>query len=270
MFKLDNRGNVIVISTVVGSLIAVVLRCLLTVFNFDYNTLFFVQKLPATILYFAVLLFAAAVFFASKKIAVCDIKPSKIHKILDLLTLVIFITLFINRLRTPADALGIANALRYVSIVSLLISSLYFALAVFFNKSSLNALIGFLNIFPVIFFAVELMDGFIGMSSKANTYHLLPNILSLLVIAFFIINEAKQKIGPDKDSPVYLCSHSALTFIILAFSALPDLFIALTSGNSIAKMSFEEILFLILKFIYIVHSADMFVKTLVRYNEVQK
>ena len=152
----------------------------------------------------------------------------------------------------------------YISVIFSLASVCYYVL----NRID-SSWVRVLNLCPVIYLIAELVRTFVSVSSKANSYYIFPNIIALLALAFYILNEGKSKVSDISEASSSLYSASLISFVLLIFSALPDIAMMITHGFELTK---SYVLITALKLIYLVMNLRTVVKfkTLTENNEDEK
>lgn len=261
MPKTSKKINLLLLITIAVTIIATALRFTAMYLNFDFETKFFINKALVTFLYAFVLIAVVVIFKASKDVAVSDTNPKDtLSIILNIFSLIIFALIFFIKLKEGTTEVLLEKVTWYVSVVSCLASVCYFA------SSRINSsFVKVLNLSPVIFLIAELVQTFVSVSSKANSYYLFPNIISLLALAFYILNDGKNKVSDISDDPVPICSFSLITFILLFFSAVPDAVMMITDGFELTK---TYVLITVLKLIYLVSTMKTVVN--IKINEDKK
>ncbi|MBE6701618.1 MAG: hypothetical protein E7582_07015 [Ruminococcaceae bacterium] len=204
------------------TLLFAVLRCLLMILNYNFETGFFHDRLYATALYLSFLVICAAFLFVFKnKTSDFSYKYNnvKFDFYANLLLSAVFVGIFTTSLLSQNVTTKIELFTKYLSLVTSGVSAfVYFAKSTLSEKTSKKAF-QFLNLFPILFLIFQSILQFMEMSGRATTYNLFPNVFSLIILAFFVLNEEKSKILGSASS---LLPISAITVFSLMFSVIPD------------------------------------------------
>lgn len=239
------------------SVILVLMRCALLIFGFDFESSFFKNDTLAYLLY-ALLIGASVVSFVmARNMAPVSITPHKkpATDILVSLTAVIFICFAVIY---TVKAIGhfnpanyTRNPLKTVSILlclpTAILSAVYYVIRLFSTKEK-GALLSLFAISPVVFLSSLLLERFATVSASAASLSHFPDVISLLILAFFMLVEGKSFIPTNRKSAII--PTSLITLTALSFSAIPDLITFIIGRN---VLNFEGIIFLILKTIFTVY-----------------
>lgn len=228
--------------------LAVVLRVLLMKFGFDYQSLFFDNNTLPTALYIFVLLSALFVLVFSKKVNTFNPINQKADFVLNILCMIAFVVLFFVKLSDSLPEMYILRLTHWGAVISSVASVVFYLLSAVFQNKKTPAL-PYLNIAPVIYLLCISIDCFTSISVKANSYYLFPHIVSIIFLAFYIINNAKRNnCVYEKGIPTF--SYSIMTMQILAFSVIPDVILIILSDAY-----FTDPAITILKLTYLVRVA---------------
>ena len=248
--------SITVLIVVAITLIACVWRTLLMLFGFDYDTHFFYNNTIATVMYIFVLLSGAIAYYFSKKIDTgkvdnsrCDSTCEILYTILNVLSAVIFATLFYSASTTPLPQMTLGRVTHWVALVSSAFSTIYFLLAVFDKKVN-SSIITCFNIAPIIYLLCLSIDCFTSFSTKANSYYLFPHVISIIFLAFYILNKARNNYVAQEQKSSIL-PYSLIALLFLTFSFVPDVVILL---NERMSFSLIDLLITVFKGIYIIIS----------------
>ena len=252
--KIKNISVALFLSTA----ILTVLRTLLLFLGFDFQTSFFKNDIHAYLLYVFFLALIAAAYLMCRSVK-SDYSPKKglvsdaVHSLSVIFFSAAFI-LYILKLSDYTNSLPFSsNLVRAVSyilcLVSAPLSAVYYVLRLFSRKEK-GALAAITGACPSIFLASLLIEKFATVSASAASLSHFADIISLLVLAFFILGDSKRLIPVDKTDKPTLFSFFAC-FISLAFSTVPDLITILAGINIFGT---EAIFFLIFKLVYMIYS----------------
>ncbi len=244
-------------SVLMMSVILVLMRTALLIFGFDFETSFFKNDALAYLLYALLIVVSLVSFTMSRNISPVSITPPKktLTDVLVSLATVIFICFFVIYVVKATEFFAPAsyerNPLKAVSIILCLpasaLSAVYYALRLFSTKEK-GTLLSLFAVSPVIFLSALLLERFATVSASAASLSHFPDIISLLILAFFILAEGKAFIPTNRKTSIIPCSF--VTFTALVFSAVPDLLTLIIGRNA---LNFEGILFLILKTVFAVY-----------------
>lgn len=252
MQKSFDKLKNISVSVLLLSIILVLMRTALLIFGFDFESAFFTNDALAYSLYALLIIICVVSYIMPRDISPVSIVAPKnlITDICISLAAVIFICFAViytsknlNWFESPER-----NPLKTASYVLCLptsvLSAVYY-LTRLFSKKEKSAAISLLAVCPVIFLSALLLERFATVSASASSLSHFPDIISLLVLAFFILTEGKTFIPTNRTSAIIPCNF--ITFTALAFSALPD-FITFITGRNV--LNFESIVFMILKAVF--------------------
>lgn len=248
MQKNIKRETILLFVTLLLVILFVAFRTSIMLTSFDFENLFFKNNLFATIMYIGILLVCVALFFLARSTEFYASKTSILQKICNFVLGISFVFLFINELFSASDLTLIDTITRYVSLVASILSIAFYLLSALFDKQTSNGLIKALNLSPVIYLISEFISVFISTSSKANSYYRFPEIISDLILSFFILYLAKAEIV-DEEEKVSLFPLSLITIIILSFSIIPDCILMITKNVS---ANAEQIVVTVIKLVYII------------------
>lgn len=265
---LDTQKNkkTIIIITLVLAAFSAVLRGLLVHFNFDFDTCFFNNNNYATAIYIGIILIAVALHFLFKKVSSENDVCEKDANIFDLLLLVLFIVLFFSKVSAKIPLITIEKVAHVISAVAAFCSAVYYAVSYFCYKNLNKELLRLVNLAPVIYLIAILISTFVAISGKANSFYQFPHLLSVLVIAFWILRISKSKIALE-NSNNNLISLSAIVVVLVAFSAFPDAIFIISK-----KMSFntEYIFLTVFKLIHFSAAICYICKSFIKPQEEKK
>ncbi len=231
----------------------VLLRTLLLVFGFDFEMKFFTEN---TLVYPLYVLYALALilprflcknltvpFRREKKSIVCDI----LFAAMAALFLSLALISFSNISQIGENSRSTINLIcNIVAIPTALLSSVYYIMRIFSDKTPSVPLSLAATCVPV-FLSSVLVREFAEISSSSASLYYFPDVMSLLILAFFVLDEGKHFIpNVDENSlkkKFYLFSLPTS----LLFSALPDLITILTR---LATFGLEGIVLLIMKLVF--------------------
>ncbi len=245
---MQQKSNKLIFLSVFSVIAAIVFSCiriLLMIKGFDFESLFYKNDLPATLLYCFVLIGSLLIYIVSKNNITLTQEKSVVSTLKDILSMIVFVLLFIYGLKQNIYTSGIAQITHYISLVTSLISVFFYVYSAFSNRET--NFLRVLNIAPVLYLISELVTTFTVISSRANSYYLFPDVISILVLAYFILHESKAKFVTENQSTALL-SISLISVMILAFSALPDVILVSTHRISFSML---YILLTVLKLIYL-------------------
>lgn len=225
------------------AVISIVLRTVLMSFGFDSTTLFYKNDIWATLLYGFVLISAVMIFIFTRGTTTHARTKGAVDMILKLIAAVISIGLLVSKAISPLPEPAIAKVTHYGALVSLVFAVIFYILDAFAKKRS-SALV-LLNVAPVVYLICQLIDCFTSISIKANSYYLFPDVVALLVLAFYVLYDGKTDTISATDKGISMYAYSLITFLFLAFSVVPDLFAPL-------NLNVTEVLLSALKIVYIV------------------
>lgn len=253
-FKLTN----ISVSVLLMSIILIFMRSALLIFGFDFESSFFKSDALAYSLY-ALLIVSCALAFAMSRSIMPTLKnppKSNLTDVLLSLATIIFVCFFVIYITKALDYFAIdsygRNPLKTASFIlcipSSILSTLYYLVRLFASNKKSGPL-SLLAVFPVIFLSALLLERFATVSASAASLCHFPDVISLLILAFFILNEGKLFIPNDRRSAII--PSCLISFIALSFSSVPDL-ITLLLGRNV--LNFEAIIFLILKAVFAIYA----------------
>lgn len=245
------------VSVLLMSAILVFLRCALLIFGFDFETSFFKNDTLAYMLYTLLIGVCAVSLAMSRNISPISIIPPKqpLTDILISLATVVFVCFaVIYTIKTvgyfrlaPYERNPLKTASFILCLPTAVLSAVFYAIRLFSAKEK-SSLLSIFALSPVIFLSALLLERFATVSASAASLSHFPDIISLLILAFFMLVEGKAFIPTNGKSAVI--PTSLITFITLSFSAIPD-FITLIIGRNV--LNFEGVLFLILKTVFTIY-----------------
>lgn len=240
------------ITSIVLSLIVVTARFLLINNSFDFETKFFNNTTLAVIISVFAVFSAVILFVMSKKtkfvISDKSIATTLLNSCAAIVFILIFIATYTAKHTMPLN--GIERVTRIISLITSILSVAYYGASVvssFLKKPLSNTVLRLLNLSPVIYFASELISTFSKVSGQANSLYHFPHIISILVLAFFILSYSKSKINGLVNNNISLTGYVLAAIIIFPFSALPDLVFHFNGAIPLTK---AELILSILKVLY--------------------
>lgn len=253
------KYNNFVILTVVLSFIATLSRLTAMIFAFDFKSFFYTNDIIPYSVYIIYIICGTVLYLLGKNFKESDPSPRNkvLYEALLALTTIVFIALAIIGANKSSAYFGnifeertlLKNITNAVYPIFAALSAIYFLLRLFLKNPRRHSL-SLLALSPVVFFAILLVERFSVISASATSLSHFPDVISLLFIAFYMLNEGKALIPKENQSSAVSTSIGALCALSLSFSAIPDLIFTVSANN---ELSLEEIFFLILKLIYIVH-----------------
>lgn len=248
------KKNKVFIITVIATFLFTVLRCVLLYTDFDFDSGFFSVKPLATFYYITLIVFCALIYF-TKKIYVQDRMSIYATKNVTVFFHVILALLFIGLTYISSKGKEITTPLETVAqnicVVSSGLSVIYYAVSAFVD----SAFTKILNLFPVLFFVSTTILSFIEQTGSANTYNEVSHILSIVALAFIVLEDGKYSIDKNCSSilPVYF-----IALVVLCQSAIPDIITLITKSTA------PDINLCLLSVIKIVYAAFMTAKLITK------
>lgn len=246
------------ISLFLSTAILTVLRTLLLFFGFSFETSFFKNDIQAYLLYIAFLLVIAVTGLMCRSVKLEYSTPKNfMSDATHSLSAIFFISAFILYIVKLADysknlpySSNLIRAVCYtLCICSAFLSALYYVLRLF-SKKEKSFIVAATGACPSIFFASFLIEKFATVSASAASLSHFADIISILVLAFFILKDSRNLI-PNSETPKTSPFRFFVTFIALSFSAIPDLITIIAKINS---FNVEATLLLVLKVIFMIFS----------------
>ncbi|MBQ9976757.1 MAG: hypothetical protein IJP16_09620 [Clostridia bacterium] len=259
------------LAVILTATLLVLLRSLLLILGFDFEDAFFKNDALAYSLYALFILGTVLSYFFGKGIKTdfSSVEKSRAREIVLSLATAVFLlltALYVIKL-SEFSATDVKNPLKSVSysicLPTAVLSAVYYLLRLFTKKR--GTAISLLALSPVIFLSSLLLERFATVSASASSLSHFPDVMSLLVLAFYMLGEGKSFI-PDGTKKSRLPSLFAV-FTALTFSAIPDL-ITLALPSNI--LYFEDACYLLLKLVfiaYVIIEALLFSKSL---KEIEK
>ncbi len=270
---MQNKTKMINISIAALLICAVftVLRTMLLLFSFNFETSLFQSKLAATSLYAVFLVFILLIFFLQKKsVAVSgDItKENVLIKILIFAKAILFMSLFVavcNNYKEEAANLfnplsAVSKVSYYIAIPATFLSVIYYLLRLL-SKNKTSVLNLLFALFPVLSITSLVTKYFGAVSANASSLSHFPSVLALIILALFILTEGRA--FSEKNGTVYFC-FLTVCFSTLAFSVIPDL-VCIAGG--LMTPVFEDAVYLIMKFVF---AAYAFCKAIILIKNTQE
>ncbi len=245
--------NVSLAVTLTATLL-ILLRSLLLIFGFDFEEAFFKNDTLAYSLYALFILgtVLSYVFGKGIKAEFLSVERSKaVETVLSLAAAVFLLltVLYITKL-SEYSVTEIKNPLKSVSysicLPAAALSAVYYVLRLFTKKN--GTALSLLALCPVIFLSSLLLERFATVSASASSLSHFPDVMSLLILAFYMLGEGKSFI-PEGTKKSRLPSLFAV-FTALTFSAIPDLLTLVIPSNI---LYFEDVCYLLLKLIFIAY-----------------
>ena len=140
------------------------------------------------------------------------------------------------------------------------LSVIYYLIRLFTSNKK-SASVSLIAVCPVIFLCSLLLERFATVSASASSLSHFPDIISLLVLAAYMLSEGKAFI-PNTEIKNSRLPIVFMTVTALSFSAIPDLLAFALPSNA---LYFEGVIYLILKLLFIIYAtyeAVQFSKTL--------
>ncbi len=245
------------LATVFVSIFIIIERIASLILNFDFNTLFYNNNFIPTVIYITLLAVSIIIYFKAKGIKLECIKNNSFDVILNILLLISFIMLFIEIINEKTFLIPIQYIIHKISLVASGLSVLCYILSLTYTNKS-NSFILFLNIFPTILLASELILTFTQISGKANSYYLFPDIISTLVVAYLILALAKIKAASSGDTNNFI-SIALISILCVSVSIIPDMIFIIMQKF---VYSYKDILFMVIKAIYLMAAVNSILKVI--------
>lgn len=234
-------------------ILLVVLRTLLLVFGFDFEMKFFTENTlvyPLYVLYALVLILPR---FLCKKLTVPfhREKKSLVRDILFAAMASLFLSLalisFSNLSQIGENSRSTINLIcNIVAVPTALLSSIYYIMRIFSNKTASAPLSLMASCVPV-FLASVLVREFAEISSSSASLYYFPDVMSLLILAFFLLDEGKHFVPNVDENSLKRKFYVFSLPTSLLFSALPDL---VTLLSHLTTFSLEGMVLLIMKLVF--------------------
>lgn len=242
----------------VASLLLVLIRCAVMAFGFDFDTSFYTSDTVAYVIYALFIVGLIAPFVACRNAESKAYSSSRLTLFKEIvfgLLAAIFLTFFVlyvvKIITAPTEGYTILKKISHaVCLIFSFVACVYYVLRLFTSKKQ-GTVLALLSCAPSIFLSSMLIEKFAAIAASAASLSHFPDIISLLLLAFFMLNEGKSfipeyTVKASKKLSLILC-----TTVALSFSALPDIFSVIALTNT---LSAEAIAFLILKMICLVYS----------------
>ena len=259
----NNQLKSIILSVAVwiSAFILVLIRSAILLFGFDFETSFFKSEPAAYLSYLLLIICIALAVTLSLKTKATGYSVFTKHTFKDILNAfisvvflaftIIYVIKFLDISTISPEKRNVLEAVSYyICLPFSVLSAVYYLKRLFSSKGACtsNAL---LSLCPPIFLSAMLVHKFATVAASASSLSHFPDVISLLILAFFILSEGKNYIPGTEVTPGKALSMLLSITISLSFSAIPDL-ISVLSGKNVFDA--EDTVFLILKFAFLIYS----------------
>ncbi len=257
---MQNREKIISFSAAVFifTLIFTALRVVLMAFSFDFDTYLYSNKTIVSVLFLVFSLFLFSLTFFKKAInSKTEIQENLFSEFLIVIFALLFALLGVSTVMdwSSRQAMfyqpmnGVETVTYILAVPCAFISFIYY-LTRLFSKNKSSKTLAILALFPVVALASLLTQNFAKISATASSLAHFPNILSLILLAFFILGEGREYLLNSESDGKYITS-LFIAFSSLTFSAIPDL--VFTLGDKL-PLTFTNFVYLALKLAFIVYT----------------
>jgi len=268
--KLVNTTSAIFVT----STLLVLLRCAVLAFGFDFDTSFFKSNTVAYIIYALFIIAVIIPFIICRKTEEVSYSPVKKGFFKDILTAILttifFALLILYAVRQFSEDLDSYTLLKtishYICFVFALLSTVYYAMRLMCEKAK-GTLFVLLSTAPSIFLGALLIERFASVAASAASLSHFPDIMSLLILAFFTLSEGKCLIPNFKVKSSRSLAMLLSVSVALSFSAIPDFLSVIAMSNS---LSVEGVMFLIMKLVFLTYSISETLHFLKDFKESKK
>ena len=258
MQKNFSRMLNISISALIMSFLLAGARTLLMLLKYDFGTNFYSNDYFPYFIYVVFALFAVILYLMCRSLPLTEnIRTSKsiISKILEALTALIFLIfsmLFVQKVLVLTDTSSYLDRIAFlICAPTAFVSGIFFIIKSFCKK---NNIVCVMALIPSVFFSILLVQGFAGVAKTAASLSYFPDIISTLILAFYLLNRGKALLLNNNEIELRKTFTSqCITFISLSFSAIPDTIFFL--ANRIEGFDIVNILLLFIKLVFMVYVA---------------